>query len=169
MVIKFLKFCVLLAILIFPLTTWATIEFRANIPSVEMSEEAILLLECLAARNKTNWELVENFQGPLRLSIKAKDNELDVIYTSGEDIQSALLRKGLAQVICDQFTLKLKAQDRPAEINPILWEKTQIESEPTNKKKWLLLGLGGAAIATGIFLFLSHRTPEPQYSSIQLK
>lgn len=129
------------------------ISFSAQIKNETLSEEAILLLQCLADESGTEWELSPS-QGNHWLQLKEVDQNLaSGTYKNEINETKISLQSGSAEKICKEIYPK-KATEffEPKNINESDFPKQEIKESKT----WVWASLGLAAV-TGFFLWKSSQ------------
>lgn len=147
-----------------------TIRFSAQMEDEALAEEAILLVHCLANRSGLPWEFTGETRGNHWLRLQEKNQVAHGTYKNAEKEEAFVLRSGEADTTCEQLepsspSPKLGSAEEVAPL-PRLGGTESAESTMSapNKKVWLWLGLGAAAI-TG---FLIYKARQPQHRTIEM-
>lgn len=131
-----------------------TLSFNAKIKNEALSEEAILLLHCLADESDSNWEL-SPVVGVHTLTMREESpQEARGSYKINDETHEVLLAVGQAEKVCREIYPEQKEYAEPA--------STEAPSSvaPKSSSKALWISLGVAALA-GFFVWKS-RQPEHQ-------
>lgn len=140
------------------------LQFSSEIKSEPLSEEAILLLNCLADESGSTWEL-SNTKGKHYLNLK-EENESTAsgVYRTENNEIAIKLKLGEAENICREIFPKTLEKPVGKSLEPELPIENSAISTQESKKSWLWLTMGVAVVA-GFFYW---KAQQPDHRSLSM-
>lgn len=152
----------ILLLLATPSATASPLLFSARIQEERLAEESIDLLRCLAERLGTGWELSDETTGPRWIRLEEASGRLRGNYELDGRKGNFLLSHGQWREACTQA---LPASVAEAAVAPAVLPEPEAMAPSSNHRIWL--GIGAAAVLSGVFLF--WRSRQPEHRSLRLR